>query len=413
MSREITTSTIPAFNPPAYPYQDDDLSTEQKAKWSETISDWMTLEINAKDSETGEPLQGPYGPRTPLTQFFNGRVTPFNVAQKPTPISWIGFPNLVANSTHTDKERWTVADAHRDRQDEYLEWTVKKDQDKMITSVTFTCEGPEYWQFLAENDPDKMLALYKKNNPEFADKMQLKDMLDDKGDYNPYNKWNGVEETVPGNPYKLTTVNPGCIMHLAQPNNTLGAEVDIAAQGTVIRKDKDGYVITDKIGASINGLARSGNKISIADPVAIYMTQFDSSNFMLDADGTGDDLQPVPDGTFTWVRGNINKHMGLRLRVEVPQGVVGTGDNEGRQLTVSDLVDITNSQNVNYGAQFADYIHMVVNGVTIADGSAAEAEPCPCKKASSNVSALVTESFALKNSGGRRIPLKTRYYEEM
>ncbi|KAK7426016.1 hypothetical protein QQZ08_007464 [Neonectria magnoliae] len=383
MSENFTTSTLPAYNPPAYPHQDDGLSTKLKADWSQTISDWMTLEINAKDPITGDPLLGPYNiPRTPLSQFFNGRVTPFNIGQKPTPVSWIGFPNL-------------------------------------------------YWQFLAENDPDKMLALYKKNNPEFADKMQLKDMLDKKGNYNPYNKWNGVEETTPGNPYVLTTVNPGCIMHLAQPNNTLGAEVDIAAQGTVIRKDKDGNVITDKvklcncskygqatrnsdpqIGASINGLARGGNKISIADPVGIYMTQFDSSNFMLDADGTGDNLQPVPDGTFTWVRGKIDKHMGLRLHIEVPQGVLGTGDSEGQQLTVSDLVDTTNNQNVNYGAQFADYLHMVVNGVTISGGSATEAQPCPCKKASVNASALMAESLTVESVRGRRIPLKSRCNNE-
>lgn len=36
-----------------------------------------------------------------------------------------------------------AADASRDVQDEYLEWSVIRDNEKKIISVTFTCEGPE------------------------------------------------------------------------------------------------------------------------------------------------------------------------------------------------------------------------------------------------------------------------------
>lgn len=36
-----------------------------------------------------------------------------------------------------------AADASRDVQDEYLEWSVLRDNEKKIISVTFTCEGPE------------------------------------------------------------------------------------------------------------------------------------------------------------------------------------------------------------------------------------------------------------------------------
>ena len=34
-------------------------------------------------------------------------------------------------------------------------------------------------------------------------------------------------------------------MHLIHPSNTLSAEIDIAGQATVIRKDSDGNIITD------------------------------------------------------------------------------------------------------------------------------------------------------------------------
>lgn len=51
--------------------------------------------------------------------------------------------------------------------------------------------------------------------------------------YDPKNTWNWSTRT-------------GTILHLAQDNNTLGAQVDIAAQATVIRKDTDDNVITDQ-----------------------------------------------------------------------------------------------------------------------------------------------------------------------
>ena len=96
--------TVDLFRAPGYPYQDDHLTAEQTGAWSQIISDWMTEEIAAKRRKpdgTYEDLPGPKNPgcdgkpRTPLKQFFNGRVTPFDVDQKPTPITWIGFPRLV------------------------------------------------------------------------------------------------------------------------------------------------------------------------------------------------------------------------------------------------------------------------------------------------------------------------------
>lgn len=82
----------------------------------------------------------------------------------------------------------------------------------------------KYWEFLAQNAPDTLLSLYKSLNPEFANQMKLEDLFDSHNKYNPFNKWNGVTTHNKGN--TLTTVNPGCIVHLAQVNNTLSAEID-------------------------------------------------------------------------------------------------------------------------------------------------------------------------------------------
>ena len=245
-------------------------------------------------------------------------------------------------------------------------------------------------------------SLYSTLNSDFANEMNPSDWTNSDGSYNPNNKWN-------------TSTTTGTIAHLIQPNNTLGAEVDIAAQGTVIRKDPNGNTITDKtrlincsrygnanrnsdptvsfdipakfkelspeiviqIGDNINKLARGGKIVSIANPVAIYIQSVNFGTLKLDQEGTADNMVPVPDGTFSW-RGDISNSKGLRLKIKIPDGVVGTGpDNKGQQLTVSDIMDTGNGQYIQYGAQFADYISMGVNGVGITGGTPATALPCP------------------------------------
>jgi hypothetical protein len=44
---------------------------------------------------------------------------------------------------NNDKDRWQKADASRNVQDEYLEWSILRDDQGNIKSVTYTCEGPE------------------------------------------------------------------------------------------------------------------------------------------------------------------------------------------------------------------------------------------------------------------------------
>ena len=43
--------------------------------------------------------------------------------------------------------RWHIADSSRIYQDEYLEWSVMRDDMNNILRATFTCEGPEVSYF--------------------------------------------------------------------------------------------------------------------------------------------------------------------------------------------------------------------------------------------------------------------------
>jgi hypothetical protein len=108
--------------------------------------------------------------------------------------------------------------------------------------TTQTLTNWQYWKELAKYNPikletpienatpqkfernDKILNIYKELNPDFADQIKGDDLVDEKGVYDIYNKWNGYTDT-------------GTIGHLIQLNNSLSAEIDIAAQATVSRTD--------------------------------------------------------------------------------------------------------------------------------------------------------------------------------
>ncbi|KAH8427107.1 uncharacterized protein LDX57_004824 [Aspergillus melleus] len=376
-------SKLPRFSPPG---NLDDLTETNKEEWSSKyISKWMNDEIAGR-------VEG----REPLPQFFNGTVTAYDQSQEPVEISWNAFPAKVQKYFSTrDALRWKIADASRVLQDEYLEWSVKRDGPDLgesnVLSVVMTCEGPEYWSFLGDAQPDKILQLYRELNSDAADQIREDDLFltnsqdQTKRVYDPRNIWN-------------YTTDQGTIAHLIQPANTLSAEIDIAAQATVIRKRDDTDPITDKndlihcskygnpyrhsdpfIGSEINGLARDGKTISIADPVALYISNFEDKFFKLDkhgAESSTEDLVDLPSGTIRYERGSKGSY--LRVRIQIPDRTFGTGPKEGKQLTVTDIYDTSTDQYIYYGAQFADHITMCVRGVVAPPPyQRAESKNCP------------------------------------
>lgn len=81
------------------------------------------------------------------------------------------------------------------------------------------------------------MRLYQDLNTEFGSQITREDLFTshaidaERKEYNPKNRWN------------LSTTS-GAIAHLIHPSNTLSAEVDIAAQATVLRKDSNDKPIT-------------------------------------------------------------------------------------------------------------------------------------------------------------------------
>src|SRR3954454_9474925 len=141
---------LPRFDAPGFL---TDFNEAQKAAWSTFISDQFD------QAARGNPDELLFdGPRE---QFYNPLKAPTDADAQTLDITWVAFPRNVTISTVSDLQRWRRAEASRDLQDEYCEWSVERDpQTDKITRCTFTCEGPEYWSFLAQSTPDVALALY-------------------------------------------------------------------------------------------------------------------------------------------------------------------------------------------------------------------------------------------------------------
>src|SRR5262245_9192901 len=341
------------FDPPA---GIDDLDSEPLRKaWSDQISSM----VNSNKAS----LQASLGANAP--QFFNELTDPKNMADRAEQdIIWQGFPRLLekqygentsAAFKHAEDDT-PGATARKATQDEYLEWHVTRDNSptKKIVRVEFTCEGPEYWQFLANKAPDKALALYQKHVSAAVVKA---DLFTAAGVYKPLNKWN---------------TGSGA-MHLIQRNNTLEAEVNIGAFATIKRKHADGSPITDAdelihcaqfgvsgrasdphIGDIVNGLARQGYSITIKNPIGLYIHKIDLTGFKK-PDGA-----PITPAYFKIPRGSAGQ--GLRAVFEVPPGETSGG----HPFTVSDIT--IGGVKIAFGGQIAKRISIKLTGVAVEKG---------------------------------------------
>jgi hypothetical protein len=269
-----------------------------------------------------------------------------------TDIPWNGFPKRHGSPGPGQPADYAGAEApiasgdERD-QDEYLEWFVNRENGKIV-SIHFTCEAYDYFQFLGDSAPNIVLGLYQKY---ISTSVQMADLfpngLPPHGHYDRLNKWN-------------TELGA---MHLTNDANNLFAEVFLAASATV-RRSQHGAELTQTqpliqcsqygepsrnsdpaIGAAVNGLARAGRHVTIANPVGLYMAAFDGAGLTLNGAPAG--------GFFKLVRGAFP--LGLRAVFELPTELAVQG------LTVSDVKIGLNA--LEYGGQLAERITMHIAGV--------------------------------------------------
>lgn len=342
---------LAAFDPPA---NINDFDPGERAAWSMYLSSTFDANIGDLRSEGLTP------------QFYNPTQVDTPAASAEDEITWIGFPRLISLKHPDDdvaawKEADTLSPSGERPQDEYLEWHVERQEGKIV-SVSFTCEGPEYWEALAhgypldykgskdpnvKGDKQKLLSLYRQY---VSPAVQLNDLFAN-GSYNRLNRWN-------------TSLGA---MHLNQRNNTLGAEINIAAAATILRVDAAGSPITDPdelikcarfgqpgrasdptIGDHVNTLARDGYSITLRNPVGLYISGINTAGFQTP---NGKDAQSY----WTIQRGTAGS--ALRAVFEVPAS-------EG--FSVSDIK--IEGQNIQFGGQISEHVSMKLTGIAVGKG---------------------------------------------
>lgn len=276
------------------------------------------------------------------------------------PIAWTAFPARLLASATSEEGRWGVADnsPNREAQDEYCEWTVERDGDKLI-GVTFTTELPEYWDHLAEHDPGRVVALYQEL---VSSDVEESDLFDQEGRYNRFNQWNTARE--------------GRLAHLIQNDNALSAAVALVAKATVLR-ERDGVPVTSKhdlvdcanlgeplrnsdpqIAAAVNDAAASGAKVTFDDPVGLYIRGLETTG-MAAPDGRD------PAEFWTIERGDAEH--ALRARFAVPEEL-------GLDYSIGDIT--VGGRPLHRGAQLADRVSVVINAVVKAGDAQPTRQPC-------------------------------------
>ena len=213
--------------------------------------------------------------------------------------------------------------------------------------MDFTCEGYDYYQFLAKEAPDRLLELYRTFVDPSVTRAQL--MLPD-GTYDRLNRWNTRDGA----------------MHLTHGANSLFAEVFLAASATARRrKTPAGAELTASlplircarygddtrnsdpaIGAAVNAIARQKRHITLANPVGLYIAGIDENAFRL-PDGS-----PAT-GFFQIVRGTATHTLRARFAPTAAAAAAG--------LTISDLS--LGGAPVRFGGQIATKITMKLTAI--------------------------------------------------
>jgi hypothetical protein len=294
-----------------------DFGGAMEADWSRLISDDLDREVAAL-VQANPGLQ---------PQFYNP--AKLDITGTPVPISWPAFPQIIEIRFGDDEREMFQQGEIRNNQDEYLEWAVTIQNGK-ITKVMFTCESPEYWKFIADNDKALLVKLYSEI---VGQAVPQADLFTAGGAYSPRNKWNAQ-----------------FAVHLVQINNTLRAEINIASQATVLRRHGSNDPVTDPnvlincsgfgdpdrhsdphIGDEVNKAARQGCSITLQDPIALYLESLPHPTNDLGIRKPGGGV--VGPEYWTLARGDEN-HI-LRAVFQAPAGQLAVGDLEisGQKIT--------------------------------------------------------------------------------
>jgi hypothetical protein len=388
------------------------LQKEMDERWSANVNQWTEQAI----------VGNPWGSNVDMDRawYFNPLTTPVPAGSPTKLVEWIAFPNRInaylgqPQHLFTKDQLFELADngsladgttlpwipdnvcpfidtsplpakpygpaGPRGWQDEYCEWAVARDGGGEIVRVSFTCENPEYWHTLWSVDEQRVLELYQSL---VSPRVRLTDLYlyDAAGKpvidpflgriaYNPLNKWNNSTRALP---------DSGGAVHLTSPPNNLGAEIGLGAAATLLRFEDDdpqelicctpygqSFRHSDPhIGFTVNAGVRALNmRVTIADPVGLYIQEPDFGSFELPAEAVRAKLRPQD--FWHLVRGTPG--MGLHAVFRAPKG--------HEHIKLSSIR--VGGQPLRWAAQIAQTFQIGLRGTFIPSGTTPPQQALSC-----------------------------------
>jgi hypothetical protein len=270
----------------------------------------------------------------------------------------------------------------RHRQDEYLEWVLRRDTAGRIRTAIFVAEGYDYFSKLYEVDERRVVEIYQ----EFTETRTINadDLRAPEGIYFRDLQGRTSEEVTPGgfNHRNRFNVSPG-IIHLSHRANSLGAEVNLAGVSGIARRLTSGELLDGiderrllccaqggepnrnsdpLISKQAYAQVMAGKHYTLANPVGLYIATIAHEHLLLP-----DGVTPAPEEWWRTVRGTSDDQRVLRLELEVPANenfVVGDLSIDGVPL--------------KFGGQLAELLtmHLFVTIWNRAGGGSGPAVPC-------------------------------------
>jgi hypothetical protein len=317
----------------------------------------------------------PPGSDPSVIPYVNPAAVEVPAQRTPTPVQWDGFPEAVdtrfrgsakyPQSDHLGHEDWfgfgvrdlPIVDVNtgaefdidcrvRDRQDEYLEWHARE-VDGVLRSITFVCEGYDYYQFLFRQGEDGRERVAKRYRdctgddaitPEdLAAPATLGFRLPDgrvepfvaAGDLNPRNRFN----------------RENGIVHLSHRANSLAAEVRLAVTSALPRVDGNDKLVHggdpkrlmcctlagDPARSSDPNIAAGAylavtdpeapQRFTLTDPIGLYIADFAFGSLQHpNGESASRDYWTVTRGKDADPIDDRKKSRILRLHLEIPEG---------------------------------------------------------------------------------------------
>lgn len=331
-----------------------------------------------------------------LPKFPTNNGLPFKIPKKTCPqMSW---GDVTSDSTELP-DAWDGYDplGPRGWLDEYCEWSVVRNDHGQIIQINYTCENPEYWYTLWKVSPQRVAELYNELlNTGNIIKVEDLQLTDENGNvvndpftgvpaYNPLNKWNSGT---------IATKDGGGAIHLTSPPNTIGAEILLASQATLLRDlAPENYNMQSlvcagafgrpyrnsdpHIGQQVNQVVKNvGVKIMLTNPLGLYLQAPDFSNYTFPEGTTLDDWFSVVRGRRAGVDGQTYDQI-LHMRFAAPEGytledvTIGTlveGDSKGPSQQ---------PRAIKYAGQIADTFKVGIAATAVPAGDTEPQTPQP------------------------------------